>query len=83
MKRISIRVSQENIEKGKRYNPYLCPLSIAIREQYPQYNEVLVQREVKCDGVHTFTCPQHTLDFINAFDRKQSVQPATLILNHV
>lgn len=70
-----IRVTQAHIDEGYRRNPWCCPVALAIRGAMAVEHGVrILSHGITFPGGSVST-PEKVLDFIDAFDDGQSVQP--------
>lgn len=81
-KKISVYVSKENIGDGRRYNPCLCPIALAVSDKYKiNPNRIYISPEtvLHTDGVEYFySLNKEGINFLKRFDRGAYVDPITL-----
>jgi hypothetical protein len=84
---MKISVTQEHIEKGKRFSCFYCPVALAIRNK--NFTEVLVNFEKlriidpTSRTVYYLPCSQSVKKFIHKFDLGKLVKPFNFILRGV
>lgn len=75
---MKIEVTQEDIERGKRCDGLICPISQAVKRATG--NTVCVSQNYffllsRASSMDDFKLPQPAIDFIAAFDAGQPVEP--------
>lgn len=70
-----IKVLQHHIDFGVRGNAFLCPIALAVHEQYPNVEKVVVGTSIYVDEVKLGPTPSQALEFMCAFDRERLVVP--------
>jgi hypothetical protein len=74
-KTMKVIVTQKHIDKGRRYDCFLCPISLALREVNPQSWKVTCSALTIRMGPYYFNTPFVVQKFILAFDRNDDVSP--------
>lgn len=71
---MQIKVLQHHIDEGVATDPYVCPIANAIREQYPQFEHIVVHGWIVLDG-RWWETPTDAISFIARFDGGFKVKP--------
>ena len=73
---MKIIVTKEDIQNGRRENPYLCPIARAIKRQCKYTGRrVSVGCRVATVNYRTLDIPKSAQKFIDDFDNKKPVKP--------
>lgn len=75
MSKIKISVSQEDIDNGTPGDETCCPIALAVKRQYPEYNEVSVEIDVLFLDDINYLMPIEASNFVDDFDEGKSVAP--------
>lgn len=86
---ITINVSQEHIDKGKRINSVLCPVALAIvdtiKDEYvfvsAGYNGVVIFKG-NIEECKTYNIPSYVKDYMLEFDHGHKIKPFSFTLNY-
>lgn len=70
---MKINVTQRDIEKGLREDPNSCPVARAIKRR--GFEDVSVKTQVIWIGCRKYNPPEIVEDFIERFDKGDTVQP--------
>lgn len=95
MKEITINITQEDIDKGKRMDPSLCPTALAFKRAYPDTDFIavgtkqisfrpkgnLIKRILGLRaGIQHANGPYKLIAWISRYDRGQPVEPDSFTL---
>lgn len=77
--KISVNVTQEDIDNGVRGDACNCPVALAIGRATEHKYVVMAWREIlltiKCNIVYRIDTPRYVSNFIESFDAKRNVCP--------
>lgn len=85
---ITIHVTQEDIEKGRRDDVCWCPIALAAKRAGLKGVEVDASQDAnKSWGWlwttnECFRLPKEAIDFISAFDSSEPVQPFSFVVSY-
>lgn len=80
-KTLIVRVSEEDIEKGKRGNMWACPIACALkRAGYVNQQRPIVRRLVDLGSAGLYSHSRASMQFAKDFDSGRSVKPSTFRL---
>lgn len=81
--KLTIEVTQDDIDKGNRVSPVSCPIALAVKRQYrsrwlhsPPNSVSVSQRGVTIDS-QDYSIPKEARFFISDFDCDHDVKPFT------
>ncbi len=79
---ITLTVTQEHINNGRRKDCGFCPIALSARELYPkEYVEVGSSNILI--GSTQYQCSDEAFKFIINFDRKIEVKPSTFVFKKI
>lgn len=70
-KEICIKVTQEDIDNGIPESSRSCPIALAVKRQFPDWDYVNVASYIEAfatNGMRRFSLPDEAVNFIAAFD---------------
>jgi len=80
---VKFEVTEEHIKNGKRSDSHMCPVSLALKDRFPEFTKVVVGYSIiylYIEGspyASHYVCPNTRLKtFIADFDRGMSVKPS-------
>jgi len=78
---MKITVTKEDIQKGRRENPWFCPIARAIKRQCKLTRSTVSVGERTATVNHKIlNIPKSAQSFIDKFDNKKSVKPFSFYL---
>lgn len=79
-----VSIEQKHIDAGEIYSAYECPIALAVRDQYPDFQSVTVTPDDLYIGIslkhgtsEMFDMPDEASAFVRDFDKGKAVQPFT------
>ncbi len=79
---IEVKVTQEDIDHGKRKNDQECPIALALDRRCPEYEVFVGYEFIKSEEKQYFTTTR-ALRFILRFDDGLEVKPSTFRFTEV
>ncbi len=79
---LEVKVTQEDIDRGIRYNESLCPIALSLIKKAPIGDKVRVNEEKITVGTVRYTTTRRARKFITNFDSsREKVEPITFRLS--
>jgi hypothetical protein len=85
MQTVTIKVTQEDIDKGTRLSPYYCPIALAASRVFDDDHDFrvivlpdrIIFRNFNSVVIEEWTLPPEARDFIRRHNNSQQVTPIT------
>ena len=79
MVRIKVSVTQQDIDNGRRQDPFSCPIALSLRRAFGA-EQIRIESHRIIIGNQEYRPSKRMKTFIHKFDSGKSVEPQTFIV---